>query len=165
MISIIVAHANNRIIGHQNDMPWHLPNDLAYFKEKTLGKRLLMGRKTFEAMNGPLKGRTNIVLTSRKNWLHEGADVVHTLEQGLEALQTDYASEAFVIGGGELYKAAIDYVDRLYITVINVDVEGDTAFPVYDTGEWVEVSSVKGIRDERNPYDYEFKVFDRAGKL
>ena len=161
MISIIVAHANNRVIGFQGDMPWHLPNDLAYFKEKTIGKTLLMGRKTFESMKGPLKGRTNIILTSQKDWSHEGVIVVHSLEDGLKALKDRGDEETFVIGGGHIYEAAIDYVDRLYITTIDLDTQGDTTFPDYETDEWMEVYSIKGVRNDKNPYDYTFKVLER----
>ncbi|PPA71202.1 dihydrofolate reductase [Jeotgalibacillus proteolyticus] len=162
MISIIAAHADNRVIGYQNDMPWHLPKDLAYFKEKTTGKTLLMGRKTFEAMNGPLRNRTNIVVTSNKNWSHEGAIVVHSLEEGIEMLREKGEEESFVIGGGNIYKNAIDFADRLYVTVIDLKTDGDTVFPDYHTSEWKETSSVKGIKDDKNPYDYWFKVFDRV---
>ncbi|TDL34801.1 dihydrofolate reductase [Jeotgalibacillus sp. S-D1] len=163
MISIIVAHADNRVIGYQNDMPWHLPKDLAYFKEKTIGKTLLMGRKTFEAMNGPLKKRTNIVVTSNKQWNHEGAAVVYSLEEGIKMLQKK-EEETFVIGGGKIYEAAMKYADRLYITVINLKTDGDTVFPDYHTSDWKEISSVKGIKDDKNPYDYYFKMYERANK-
>lgn len=161
MISIIVAHADHRVIGYQNDMPWHLPKDLAYFKEKTVGKTLLMGRKTFEAMNGPLKKRTNIVVTSNKKWNHEGATVVYSLEDGIKMLQ-DKEEETFVIGGGKIYEAAMNYADRLYVTVIDLKTDGDTVFPDYHAPDWKEISSVKGMKDDKNPYDYYFKVFERA---
>ncbi|MGD7045364.1 dihydrofolate reductase [Jeotgalibacillus proteolyticus] len=163
MISIIAAHANNRIIGHEMDMPWHLPNDLAYFKQQTTGKTLLMGRKTFESMNGPLKNRTNIVVTENKEWSHEGAITVHSIEEGLELLRKE-EGETFIIGGGFVYKSTIDFADRLYITVIDLETEGDTTFPDYSSNEWEEVSSVPGVKDEKNPYDYTFKIYDRVHK-
>ncbi|KIL47989.1 dihydrofolate reductase [Jeotgalibacillus campisalis] len=163
MISIIVAHANNRVIGNENDMPWHLPKDLAYFKKMTVGKTLLMGRKTFESMKGPLKNRTNIVVTGNKNWSHEGAITVHSIEEGMELLRKK-EEETFVIGGGFVYNSTIHLVDRLYVTVIELETDGDTRFPDYRASDWKEISSTPGIKDEKNPYHYTFKVYDRIHK-
>ncbi|TFE03272.1 dihydrofolate reductase [Jeotgalibacillus sp. R-1-5s-1] len=159
MISMIAAHGSNRVIGKDGEMPWHLPEDLKYFKNTTTGKTLLMGRKTFEAMNGPLKNRRNIVLTSNQDWSHEGAEVVCSLEDGLAKLNEE--DEGFVIGGGEIYKAALKHADRLYITLIHETFDGDAYFPEYSTDEWTEISREKGIKNEKNPYDYEFIIFDR----
>ncbi|WP_227395335.1 dihydrofolate reductase [Jeotgalibacillus aurantiacus] len=159
MISMIAAHGLNRVIGKDGEMPWHLPEDLKYFKNTTTGKTLLMGRKTFEAMNGPLKNRRNVVLTSNKKWSHEGAEVVYSLEDGLAKLSEE--DEGFVIGGGEIYKAALEYADRLYITLIHETFEGDAHFPEYDLKKWKEVSREKGLKNEKNPYDYEFIIYDR----
>ncbi|AJD91235.1 dihydrofolate reductase [Jeotgalibacillus malaysiensis] len=159
MISMISAHDLNRVIGKDGEMPWHLPDDLKYFQKVTSGHSILMGRKTFESMNGPLKNRKNIVLTRDENWHHEGAIVVKTLDEGLRILNE--SDEGFVIGGGEIYKMAIDRADRLYITLIHDKFEGDTYFPSYTEDEWKVSSKVKGIRDEKNPYDFEYIVYDR----
>ncbi|MDZ5711947.1 dihydrofolate reductase [Jeotgalibacillus haloalkalitolerans] len=159
MISMISAHDLNRVIGKDGDMPWHLPDDLKYFQKITSGHSILMGRKTFESMNGPLKNRKNIVLTRDENWQHEGAVKVSDLEEGMKLLGE--AGEGFVIGGGEIYKMALEKADRLYITLIHEEFEGDTYFPEYSKDQWKLTSRVKGEKNEKNPYDYEYLVYDR----
>ncbi|MBM7577370.1 dihydrofolate reductase [Jeotgalibacillus terrae] len=159
MISMISAHDLNRVIGKNGDMPWNLPDDLRYFQRVTSGHSILMGRKTFESMNGPLKNRKNIVLTSNKDWSHDGAIVVHDLDDGLNLLNED--EEGFVIGGGEIYKMALEKADRLYITLIHEEFDGDTYFPAYSTDNWKLVSNTKGIENEQNPYFYEYRVYDK----
>ncbi|MFB1080888.1 dihydrofolate reductase [Jeotgalibacillus sp. JSM ZJ347] len=159
MISMISAHDLNRVIGQNGDMPWHLPDDLKFFQQTTTGHSILMGRKTFESMNGPLKNRKNIVLTRDDNWHHDGAIKVSDLDEGLKLLGEDH--EGFVIGGGEIYKMAIDKADRLYITLIHEEFEGDTYFPEYNEENWKLTSRVQGEKNEKNPYNYEYLIFDR----
>lgn len=158
---MIWAMGSNGVIGKDNDMPWHLPRDFAFFKAETLGKRMLMGRKTWESLGGkPLKGRTSIILTRHSNYAPEGAEVVHSLEEALA--EGRKADELMVIGGAEIYKMMLPYADKLIVTRIEESFQGDTKFPEVNWGEWTEISSVKGIRDEKNPYDYRFFVYERS---
>ncbi|MHA6529000.1 dihydrofolate reductase [Paenibacillus sp. BAC0078] len=160
-ISMIWAMAANNVIGKDNDMPWHLPRDFAYFKAETLGKRMLMGRKTWESLGGkPLKGRTSVVLTRDNSFTPEGAIVVHSLEEAVaEGRKED---ELMIIGGAEIYKLMLPFADKLLVTRIEEEIEGDTRFPEVDWSEWREISSTQGIRDEKNPYDYRFYVYERS---
>ncbi len=160
-ISMIWAMAENGVIGKDNDMPWHLPLDFAYFKEQTLGKRMLMGRKTWESLGGkPLKGRTSIVITRDAGFQAEGAQVIHTLEEALAEGRKD--DELMIIGGAEIYGMMLPYADKLLVTRIYEDFEGETKFPDVRWEKWKEVSSVQGIRNEQNPYDYRFYVYERT---
>ncbi|WP_054940865.1 dihydrofolate reductase [Paenibacillus ihuae] len=160
-ISMIWAMGANDVIGKDNDMPWHLPRDFAYFKEQTLGKRMLMGRKTWESLGGkPLKGRKSIVITRDTDFQPEGAEVIHSLEEALaEGRKED---ELMVIGGAEIYRMMLPYADKLIVTRIDEEFEGETKFPEVEWDEWEEVSNVQGIRDEQNPYDYRFYVYHRT---
>lgn len=160
-ISLIWAMAANGVIGKDNDMPWHLPRDFDYFKSQTLGKRMLMGRKTWDSLGGkPLKGRTSIVLTRDRSFAPEGAEVVYSLEEAVA--EGDKGDELMVIGGAEIYKMMLPYADKLLVTRIEQDIQGDTKFPEVDWSEWREISSSQGIRDEKNPYDYRFYVYERS---
>lgn len=159
-ITMIWAMARNGVIGKDNDMPWHLPLDFAYFKAETLGKRMLMGRKTWDSLGGkPLKGRTSIIITRDPSYAPEGAHIVHSLEEALaEGRKQD---ELMVIGGGEIYAMMLPFADKLLVTVIDEDIEGDTKFPEVDWKQWKETANTPGIRNEQNPYDYRFLVYER----
>lgn len=160
-ISMIWAMGSNGIIGKNNDMPWHLPRDFDYFKAQTLGKRVLMGRKTWDSLGGkPLKNRTNIILTRDRNFAPGGVTVVHTLEEALA--EGGKEDELMIIGGTEIYRIFLPYADKLIVTRIEESFEGDTKFPEVDWNEWTEVSNTPGIRDEQNPYDYRFCVYERT---
>jgi len=159
ILSMIVAHANNRIIGKDNDMPWHLPADLAYFKKITLGKPVVMGRKTYESIGRPLPGRTNIVISRDANYSAEGIETATSVEQAL-ALAGD-VEEVMVIGGGAIYAHCLAAANRLYITHIDADIEGDTQFPEYDLSIWEKVSSEKHESDEKNAYILDFCIYER----
>ena len=158
---MIVAHANNRIIGKDNDMPWYLPADLAYFKKTTLGKPVVMGRKTFESIGRPLPGRQNIVISRDAEYQAEGVDVVSSVEQALaKAANVD---EIMVIGGGAIYRHCLPAAQRLYITHIDAEIDGDTQFPAYNTEhEWQKVSSEVLPADEKNAYALDFCVYERV---
>ena len=160
-ISLIWAMGANGVIGKDNDMPWHLPRDFAFFKSETLGKRMLMGRKTWDSLGGkPLKDRTSLVMTRDTRFNPEGAKVVHTVEEALnEGRQSD---ELMVIGGAEIYRMMLPYADKLIVTRIQENFDGDTFFPEVDWSQWKEVSKIKGIRDDKNPYDYHFLVYERT---
>ncbi|WNQ10291.1 dihydrofolate reductase [Paenibacillus aurantius] len=161
MISFIVAMDDNRGIGKNNDLPWRLPADLAYVKKVTLGKTLIMGRKTFDSMGKPLPGRRNVVLTRSEDFQAEGTEVVHSVDEALEK----YAGgedEVMIFGGSDIFKLFLPHADRMYITRIHDTFEADTFFPEVDESEWMIVSQKQGVRDEKNPYDYEFYVYERA---
>jgi dihydrofolate reductase len=157
LISLIVAMAKNRVIGKGNEMPWHLPADLGHFKAVTLDKPIIMGRKTYESIGRPLPGRKNIVMSRDKDYSLEGCDTVTSLEEAL-ALVSD-VEEVMIIGGGYLYSQTISSADRLYLTFIDLDVNGDTLFPEYEHLELTEVKREKHLKDEKNPYNYEFVDF------
>ncbi|GGE59152.1 dihydrofolate reductase [Priestia taiwanensis] len=157
MISLIWAMDENRLIGKDNDLPWRLPAELAYFKRTTMGQPIIMGRKTYESIGRPLPGRENIVVTRNSDFTAEGVTVVHSLH---EALEQTKETEAFVIGGAQIYKEALPLASRLYVTHIHHAFEGDTYFPEIPK-EWKVISSEKGLNDEKNPYDYDFVVYEK----
>jgi dihydrofolate reductase len=160
ILSMIVAHANNRIIGKDNDMPWHLPADLAYFKKTTLGKPIIMGRKTYESIGRPLPGRQNIVISRDENYQAEGVDTATSVEQALR-LAGDI-EEVMVIGGGAIYTHCLPFANRLYITHIKANIEGDTQFPEYNiTSDWQLTQSNKFRADEKNVFDLDFCIYQR----
>lgn len=160
ILSMIVAHADNRIIGRDNDMPWHLPADLAYFKKTTLGKPVIMGRKTYESIGRALPGRLNIVISRDMNYQAPDVTVVSSVENALA--QAGNVDEVMVIGGGAIYKHCLPFADRLYITHIDASVDGDTQFPDYDTKTvWQKVSSEYYTADEKNAYNLEFCIYEK----
>lgn len=159
ILSMIVATADNRIIGKDNDMPWHLPADLRYFKKTTLGKPIIMGRKTYESIGRPLPGRHNIVISRDVNYKVEGVDTVTSVGDAL-ALVSDI-EEVMVIGGGAIYEHCLPKANRLYITHIEADIEGDTQFPFYDTTFWKKISSTKRVADADNKYNLDFCVYEK----
>ncbi len=144
LISLIVAMAENRVIGRDGGMPWHLPGDLRYFKAVTLGKPVVMGRKTFESIGKPLPGRPNVVITRDANYAPDGAWAVGSLDEGLKLAQRlageDGADEIMVIGGGQIYAEALDVADRVYLTEVHMSVDGDTVFPELPPAQWREIS-------------------------
>lgn len=164
-LSIIVAAARNGVIGSNNALPWHLPGDLRYFKRITMGKPVVMGRRTFESIGRLLPGRTNIVVTRQPDYAFEGLRVVASLEQAL-ALAEDIAlidgvEELMVIGGAEIYRAALPLAARIYLTEVHADVEGDAFLPAIEWSEWREISRQQFAADDGNPYPYSFVVFER----
>ncbi|QNG61556.1 dihydrofolate reductase [Bacillus sp. PAMC26568] len=160
MISMIVAMDENQLIGHNNDLPWRIPADLAYFKKTTMGQPVLMGRKTFESIGKPLPGRENIVLTRNERFSHEGVTVIHSLDKAL--VNEAYADQnLFIIGGAEIFKECLHIADRLYVTKIHNTFEGDTYFPEFKEEKYKIIYREKGPKDEKNPYDYEFLIFEK----
>lgn len=157
-LSLIVAMAENRCIGIENRLPWHLPEDLKFFKRTTLGKPIIMGRKTFDSIGKPLPGRANIVITRDGAWQRDGVIVVNTLEAAIGAAEKacaqDAAEEAVIIGGEQIYRLALSVVNRLYITRVKATVEGDAFFPEFNQSEWRIADKSEHFSDERNPYDY-----------
>jgi dihydrofolate reductase len=159
MISFLLAMDQNRTIGKNNDLPWRLPADLAYFRKVTMGHTIVMGRKTYESIGRPLPGRENVVVTKNTDFQAEGCFVVHSVEEAKQHFQKD--DEVFVIGGAQLFEKFFPYADRLYITLIEEQFEGDTYFQNIDKNEWNLVSKEKGMKNEKNPYDYCFLVYAR----
>jgi len=163
--SMIVAMAENRVIGINNNLPWYLPNDLKYFKQVTMGKPILMGRKTYESIGKPLPGRTNIVLTRDKNWSAEGVKAVNEIEQAFQlagsVLAIDGKDEMMVIGGDQIYQSTLAEIDRIYLTKVHAEVNGDAYFPELDWAQWKEVGREDFEAEGPNPYDYSFIVLDR----
>jgi dihydrofolate reductase len=158
-ISLVVAMARNRVIGSNNALPWRLSEDLKRFKATTLGKPILMGRKTFESIGKPLPGRRNIVLTRASEWRAEGVEVVRSVEEALQL--TRDSQELAVIGGAEIYRLTIPYADRIYLTRVEADVPGDTLFPELQSEQWSETLAGTHPADERNQYPATFLVLDR----
>ena len=165
-ISLIWAMDRGRVIGRGNTLPWRLPTDLQHFMRTTMGKPVLMGRKTFESMKSPLPGRTNIVLTSQPDYEREGVHVVRSLEEVIEMAEAqcliDGQDELFVIGGANVYAEALPRATRCYLTQVHADVEGDTYFPEFDITEWNIVSSEDFEADEKNVFPFTILLLERA---
>lgn len=165
-VALIVALAENGVIGRDNQLPWHLPEDLAYFKRTTLGKPIIMGRKTFESIGRPLPGRPNLVVTRQRDWQVAGVTVCNSLDQALAQAQREAtalgAGELMVIGGGELYRQALPRAERLYLTRVHAEVAGDAWFPDLAAHEWQQESTERHVAGGSNPYDYSFIVLNRV---
>lgn len=158
-LALIVAIAANYVIGNNNQLPWHLPADLKHFKNLTMGKPIVMGRKTYESIGKPLPGRRNIVVTRQENLAIPGCEVVHSLEEALKITQT--ADEVMLIGGAELFKQALPLANTMYLTFIHQDFHGDAYFPHWNTAQWKEVAREDCESDENNPYRYSFVTYQR----
>ncbi len=163
--SIIVAMAENRVIGRNNKLPWYLPNDLKYFKSVTMGKPIIMGRKTFESIGKPLPGRQNLVITRNADWQHEGVAVVHSYEEAFAKAEAtaliDGVDEVMIIGGDQIYQTSLDLVDRIYLTKVHAEVDGDAWFTEVDWTQWHETAREDYKAEGSNPYDYSFIVYER----
>jgi dihydrofolate reductase len=159
-VSLVVALASNRAIGRDNRMPWRLPEDLKRFRRLTMGHAVIMGRKTFESIGSPLTGRDNIVITRSPEWYRSGCLVAHSLEAALAAVGK--SSEAFVIGGAQIYALAMPLAQRLYMTEIERDFEGDAFFPELDRSRWREVSRERHASGGPEGFDYAFVEYERS---
>lgn len=154
VISLVAAMAKNRVIGKDNQMPWHLPADLAHFKRVTMSKPIIMGRKTYDSIGRPLPGRQNIVISRNQALEIDGCDVVGSIEEALDLVSD--VKEVMVIGGGFLYSQMILNANKLYLTFIDLAVEGDTQFPEFEHLNLREVSRESHLADEKNPHNCEF---------
>lgn len=166
MISLIAAVAHENVIGRSNDLPWKLSADLNYFKEKTSGHTVVMGRNTYDSiaarLGGPLPNRHNVIVSHDEDLVVPGATVAHSLEIALDTAEREN-SEVFVIGGAQLYEQALPHADRLYITEVDADIPGgDAFFPVIALAKWREVSREAHQKDESNEYDYSFVIYERT---
>jgi dihydrofolate reductase len=161
MISIIVAYANHRVIGKNGTIPWHLPSDLRHFKRITSGHTIVIGRKTFESIGYPLPQRRNIVITSNKTFTRPGIEVVHSID---DVLALDSPGDIFIIGGASVYQTFLGITNRLYITEIALEIDGDTFFPEWDRSSFVLTSMQAGVLDEQNTLPHTFFVYERVYK-
>ena len=162
LVSLIVAMAENGAIGRDNALPWRLPDDLKRFKALTMGKPLLMGRKTCESIGRALPGRTSLVLTRDPNWRFDGVVVVHSLGQALGRAKD--AEELVAIGGAEIFRLLMPFARRIYLTLVHADIPGDTFFPDFDSTQWADVECHSHPADERNAYPFTFVTLDRKGE-
>lgn len=160
MINVIVAKASNNVIGAKNELIWHLPNDLKHFKNLTSGHPIIMGRKTFESLGRPLPNRTNIVITRDKNWQAENVEKEFSLEKAIESAKK-INEDIYIIGGGNIYKQAMEFADVLYITEVHHEFEGDTYFPEIDEEVWEEVDRENFMKDEKHSYAYSYVTYKR----
>lgn len=162
-LCLIVAVSRNGVIGRDNQLPWHLPEDLKFFKSVTMGKPILMGRKTFESIGRPLPGRTNIVISRDPQWHSPGVQIAQSLEaalqRGREACRTESAEEIMVIGGEQIYRMSLPLADRLYLTQVDAEIEGDAYFPVVDFDDWQQVS--EALPEAYDTHSYRFLTLDR----
>ena len=154
--------AQNRVIGRNNALPWHLPADLKRFKSLTMGHAVILGRKTFDVIGKPLPGRRWIVLTRDRDWRHTGVDVAHDLDQALRIVARE--AEVFVAGGAEVYAQALARADRIHLTVIHADIDGDARFPELDPADWRLIEDQEHPEDERHAHPFSFRRYERASK-
>jgi len=159
IISLITAMDCNRLIGVNNQLPWHLPADFAFFKSVTMGKPIVMGRKTFESIGKPLPGRTNVVLSRNPDLHYENVECVTSFDEALD--KVDDAAEVMIIGGSAIYEMLLPKVNRMYITYVEGEFSGDAWFPAFDESEWEEVESIYRPADEKNKYDCRFVKLER----
>jgi dihydrofolate reductase len=154
--SIIVAASENHVIGKDNKLIWHLPADLKFFKALTIGHHIIMGRKTFESIGKALPGRSNLIITRNKNYqAPEGCLICHSLKDAIELSEKAGDTEAFIIGGSEIFKEALDLTDKIYYTEVKENFDGDTFFEL-DKNKWSEIKREEHTKDEKNKYDYVF---------
>ena len=158
-ISLVVAASTNNVIGSDGGLPWHLPDDLRHFKRLTTGNPIVMGRRTFESIGRPLPDRRNIVMTRDPDYMARGCDVVSSVREALD-IEAD-ADEVMIIGGGQVYRDFLPHADRIYLTRVQADVEGDTYFPDIDEAGWRLVSSEPHAADEKHAYAFDVMVYER----
>ena len=164
IISLIAALAQNRVIGKDNDLPWHLPDDMKFFMQTTKGHHCIMGRKNYDSIPEkfrPLPNRTNIVVTRQKGFHAAGCIVVNSIEDALVIARNNDEQETFIIGGADIYKLGFALADRLYLTEIQTTLQGDTYFPEFTKDEWKETSRTHHAADDRHAYGFDFVIYDR----
>lgn len=162
ILSLLVAADEHGVIGRNNQLPWHLPNDLRYFKNLTWAMPILMGRKTFESIGKPLPGRKSIVITRNKRWQHEGVEVVHSIDKAIDAANGFGAKEIFIIGGAEIFQSALPSAQRIYLTRIHHAFEGDVFLPEIDEELWRKTRSHYCAANEKNQYPHTFETWERV---
>jgi dihydrofolate reductase len=164
IVSAIAALSKNGVIGKNNDLPWRLPDDMKFFMETTIGHHVIMGRKNYDSLKGkfkPLPNRTNIIITRQKDFVAPGCIVLHDIRKAVEVAKSNNEPECFVIGGSEIYKLAMPFTTRLYLTEIDAVIEGDTFFPSIDKSGWKEISRRHHPADDRHAYAFDFVTYDK----
>ncbi|MGB0632408.1 MAG: dihydrofolate reductase [Alphaproteobacteria bacterium] len=161
-VSLIVAVSENGIIGRDGGLPWTLSNDLRYFKSVTMGKPIVMGRKTYDSIGRPLPGRPNLVVTRNPDFAGDGIEIFHSLADAVDGARSHGADEAMIIGGAALYEEALQIADRIYLTEVHADVAGDVSFPAGFSENWTETSRERHQAGDRDDYDHSFVVLDRV---
>ena len=161
VVSLLVAADENNVIGKNNELPWHLPNDLKYFKNQTWGMPILMGRKTFDSIGKPLPGRKSIVITRNQNWSYPNVEVVHSTGEAIVKAKEYGAKEIFVIGGAEIFTSSFDLAKRIYLTRVHHQFDGDVHFPALDKKDWLLVHNRFCHADEKNAWSHTFQVWER----
>ena len=161
IVSAILAAAKNNVIGKDNNIPWHLSADLKYFKKTTLNHHIIMGRKTYSSIGKALPKRTNIIITRNPYFIVSNCIVVHSIDEALEFALENGEEEVFIIGGGEIYKQSMPYLDKIYLTEVDLDIKGDAHFPELDKKEWKVISEDHHPSDEKNEFAYTFKILER----
>ncbi len=164
MITILAAVGKNGVIGNNNQLIWHLPNDLKRFKQRTLGHPIIMGRKTFESFPKPLPGRVHFVISRQEHPSTENVYWVNSLQEAIQLAMT-FSQEVFVIGGGEIYTQALPLADRMELTLVGATFEGDSYFPKIDFSQWNVISEEGHLKDEKHPYDYTFITLERKKEI
>ena len=162
MLSHIVAASENNIIGIKNGLPWHLPSDFKYFKNKTWGLPVIMGSSTYESMKKDLPGRINIVVTRKSDWHPKNVFIAKSIDEAIDKAKETDANEIFIIGGGKVFRETINLVDRIYLTRVHTKVEGDTSYPQIDLTKWKLVSEEPHPADQKNNYPYTFEVWEKT---
>jgi len=162
MISIIAAIGKNGELGKNNDLIWHLPNDLKRFKQVTAGHHVIMGRKTYESLGRPLPNRTNIIITRNADYKAKGCIIVHSLEEAINAAKED--TNPYILGGAEIYKQAIQIADYLDLTHVDAALDADAFFPEIDKKRWTEIAREDHFKDDKHQYDYSFVTYKKVGQ-
>jgi len=162
-LSIIVARAQNGVIGTDNQLPWHLPDDLKFFKKHTTGKPIIMGRKTYESIGRPLPKRTNIVITRNPEFTAEGVTVVQSLEEAVAVAKAENNQEVFIIGGAQIYQLALQQATKLYLTEVRTTLAGEARFPEVSLSEWQETFREHHPADEKHQYAFDWLICERKG--
>lgn len=163
IVSLIAAVSKNMVIGKKNDLPWHLPDDMKFFMQKTKGHHVIMGRKNYDSIPEkfrPLPNRTNIVVTHQPNFKAPGCIVVHAVEKGIEIAKGNGEEEVYIIGGADIYRLGMKHTQRMYLTEIDAVIEGDTYFPEFNRKEWKEISRIHHSTDDRHKYAFDFVIYD-----
>jgi dihydrofolate reductase len=161
IVALVAARSENNVIGNGGEIPWHLPGDLEFFKELTTGHTIIMGRKTFETLPRPLPNRRTIVLTRDRTYRPAGVEVTHSLETALDLADPEEREEVFVVGGEEVYRIALPYARRMYLTRVHTIAPGDVFFPEFPADEWEHTQTARHEADDQHEFDYTFEVWER----
>ncbi|MEJ7675651.1 MAG: dihydrofolate reductase [Chitinophagaceae bacterium] len=164
IISHLVAASENNVIGRNNKIPWHLPNDLKFFKNKSWAMPVIMGRNTYESLDKPLQGRINVVITTNKDWQRDDVTVAHSIDEAIEKACESDCNELFIIGGGEIFKQSMDIVNRIYLTRVHTTIDGNTFYPSFDESKWKLISEDRHPADEKHQFAYTFQLWEKIIK-